>query len=84
MKICPKCNSLCEDSASFCQECGAPLPAPCRGGWTVLFRRAALDRSLAPAPEVRHTRSGQRPTRRNISVTVLPAVSGSAPWRQCL
>lgn len=28
MKICPKCNSLCEDSASFCQECGAPLPAP--------------------------------------------------------
>lgn len=28
MKICPKCNSLCEDSASFCQECGAPLPTP--------------------------------------------------------
>ena len=28
MKICPKCNSLCEDSAYFCQECGAPLPAP--------------------------------------------------------
>ena len=27
MKICPKCNSLCEDSASFCKECGAPLPA---------------------------------------------------------
>lgn len=28
MKICPKCNSLCEDSDSFCQECGAPLPTP--------------------------------------------------------
>lgn len=27
MKICPKCNSLCEDSASFCKECGTPLPA---------------------------------------------------------
>ncbi len=45
---------------------GSPLPAPCRGGLPVLFRRAALDRSLAPAPEVRHTRSGQRPVRRNI------------------
>ena len=26
MKICPKCKSLCEDSASFFHECGAPLP----------------------------------------------------------
>lgn len=27
MKICPKCNSLYEDNASFCKECGSPLSA---------------------------------------------------------
>src|SRR5699024_5385428 len=62
---------------------GSPLLAPCRGGLPVLLRRAALDRSLAPAPEVRHTRSGQRPVRRNIFVPVLPTVSDSAPLLQC-
>src|SRR5699024_11824847 len=44
------------------------------GGLSVLFRRVAPDRSLAPAPEAQHTRSRQRPTQRNIFVPVLPTV----------
>ena len=26
MKICPKCNRMCDDNTSFCPECGTPLP----------------------------------------------------------
>ena len=47
---------------------GSPPPAPCRGGWPVLLRRAAPGQSPVPAPEARHTQSGQRPARQNISV----------------
>src|SRR5699024_10282689 len=63
---------------------GSPLPAPCRGGWPVLLHTAAPGRNPVPAPEARHTRSGQRPARQNISVPALPTVSGSAPWQRCL
>ncbi len=28
MKICPKCGAQLDDSASFCNKCGAPLNAP--------------------------------------------------------
>src|SRR5699024_1613105 len=62
---------------------GSPLPVPCRGGWPVLLYTAAPDQSPVPAPEALHTRSRQRPTRRNISVPVLPIVSDSVPWLQC-
>ena len=85
-----KPSFCCQTSAAGCTSRrkppapGSPPLAPYRGGLPVLFRRAAPDQSPGPAPEARHTQSGQRPARQNISDPVIPTVSGSAPWQQCL
>src|SRR5699024_10560726 len=79
----------CQTSAAGCISRhkpavpGSPPPAPCRGGWPALLHTAAPGRSPVPAPEARHTHSGQRPARQNISVPVLPTASSFAPWLQC-
>ncbi len=61
-----KLTFCCQTSAVGCTSRrkplvpGSPLLVLCRGGWPALLHTAAPGRNPVPAPEARHTHSGQR------------------------